>query len=287
MRLVHTAGLTAFGTVYVAIEDRTSPGMQAAVAALFAVANIGPWAMLRRTSAASIHWLGVGASLAAVGVAIGFDGFWTVVMWSAEAAAVMWIGLKSDRFWFRVGGFALFAVAVGVWVQSAPPEQQGPFVVLLNARALSGIFVIAMLYLIGWAQNEAALVDSRAPYERGLVLVAAHALTVVLLTLEITSFWEVRATGSNGADFTREVMLSSAWAIYAAALIVVGMRRHYAPIRYFAIVLIGLTVLKVIAVDTQELDGIYRVLAFLVVGGILVGVSFLYQRVKGAFQEGG
>jgi len=41
----------------------------------------------------------------------------------------------------------------------------------------------------------------------------------------------------------------------------------------------------VIAVDTQELDGIYRVLAFLVVGGILVGVSFLYQRVKGASQE--
>jgi uncharacterized membrane protein len=80
-------------------------------------------------------------------------------------------------------------------------------------------------------------------------------------------------------------MLSSAWAIYAAALIVIGMRRHYAPIRYFAIVLIGLTVLKVIAVDTQELDGIYRVLAFLVVGGILVGVSFLYQQVKGAFQE--
>ena len=50
-------------------------------------------------------------------------------------------------------------------------------------------------------------------------------------------------------------------------------------------ILIGLTVLKVIAVDTQALDGIYRVLAFLVVGGILVGVSFLYQRVKGAFQE--
>jgi uncharacterized membrane protein len=285
MRVVHTAGLTAFGTVYVAIEDMTSPAMQAAVAALFAVANVGVWAMLRRTSAASIHWLGVGASLAAVGVAIGFDGFWTVVMWSAEAAAVMWIGLKSDRFWFRVGGFALFAVAVGVWLQIAPPELRGPFVVLLNARALSGIFVIAMLYLIAWAQKEAGLDDPRTGYERGLVLVAAHALTVVLMTMEITSFWEVRALGSTGADFTREVMLSSAWAIYAAALIAVGMRRHYAPIRYFAIVLIGLTVVKVIAVDTQELDGIYRVLAFLVVGGILVGVSFLYQRVKGASQE--
>ena len=285
MRLVHAAGLTAFGTVYVAIEDRTTPLMQAGVAALFAVANIGIWAVLRRASETSIHWLGVGAALAAVGVALGFDGFWTVVMWAAEAAAVMWIGVKSDRFWFRVGGLALFTVAVTVWLQITPPELQGPFVVLLNARAQSGIFVIAMLYLIGWAQKHANVADPVAPFERGVVLVAAHALTVVLLSMEITSFWESRAAGSTGADFTREVMLSSAWAIYAAALIAVGMRRHYAPIRYFAIVLIGLTVLKVIAVDTQALDGIYRVLAFLVVGGILLGVSFLYQRVKGAFQE--
>jgi uncharacterized membrane protein len=283
-RLVHTAGLTAFGTVYVAIEDRTTPLMQASVAALFAVANVGIWAVVRRASETSIHWLGVGASLAAVGVAIGFDGFWTVVMWSAEAAAVMWIGVKSDRFWFRIGGLALFAVAITVWLQITPPELRGPFVVVLNARALSGMFVIAMLYLIGWAQR-AGDADARAPHERGLVLVAAHALTVVLMSMEITSFWEARAAGSSGADFTREVMLSSAWAIYAAALIAVGMRRHYAPIRYFAIALIGLTVLKVIAVDTQALDGIYRVLAFLVVGGILLGVSFLYQRVKGAFQE--
>lgn len=283
MRLVHTAGLTAFGTVYVAIEDRTSPAWQAAVAGLFAATNIGAWAALRRRSAASIHWLGVGLSLAAVGVAIGFDGFWTVVMWSAEAAAVMWIGVKSNRFWFRIGGLVLFVVAVSVWLQSAPPEQSGPFVVLLNARALSGIFVIAMLHLIGWAQKEAALTSP--PYERGVVVVAAHALTVVLISLEITSFWAVRDTGSTGADFTREVMLSSAWAIYAAALIAVGMRRHDAPIRYFAMALIGLTVVKVFAVDTQQLEDIYRVLALLVVGAVLLIVSFLYWRVRGSLDD--
>jgi uncharacterized membrane protein len=283
-RLVHAAGLAVFATVYVAIADRTTT-MQAMVAGLFAAANIGVWGGLRRASDAAIHWLGVGASLAAVGVAIGFDGSWTVVMWSAEAAALMWIGVRTDRFWFRIGGLALFAFAVTVWLQITPPEREGPFTVLLNARALSGLFTIAMLYLIASEQKRAGLVDPRAPHERAVVLVAAHALTVVLMSMEITSYWQVRAGGSSGADFTREVMLSSAWALYAAVLIAIGMRRHYAPIRYFAMALIGLTVLKVFAVDTQELDGIYRVLVCLVVGAILVGVSFLYQRVSGAFQE--
>jgi uncharacterized membrane protein len=80
--------------------------------------------------------------------------------------------------------------------------------------------------------------------------------------------------------------LSSAWAIYAASLIAIGMRRHYAPIRYFAMVLFALTLLKVIIVDSQALDGIHRVLAYLVVGALMLGVSFLYWRMKDALDSG-
>ena len=76
-------------------------------------------------------------------------------------------------------------------------------------------------------------------------------------------------------------MLSASWAAYAAGVIVVGMRYHYAPVRYFAIGLFGVTLLKVFAVDIQQLGGIYRVVAFLVVGGILLLVSFMYQRRGG------
>ena len=66
--------------------------------------------------------------------------------------------------------------------------------------------------------------------------------------------------------------------IYAALLVVIGMRRQYAPIRYFAIALFGVTLVKVFLVDLQTLGGIYRVAGFLVVGLILLIVSFLYQR---------
>ena len=183
MRLVHTAGLT--GTARWTSPSRTGPRPECRLSSphCLRLRTSAPWAILRRTSAASIHWLGVGASLAAVGVAIGFDGFWTVVMWSAEAAAVMWIGLKSDRFWFRVGGLALFAVAVGVWLQSAPSEQHGPFVVLLNARGSLGHLRDrhALPDWMGAKGDHFGRLCGRH-IERGLVLVAAHAMTVVLMT---------------------------------------------------------------------------------------------------------
>jgi uncharacterized membrane protein len=60
--------------------------------------------------------------------------------------------------------------------------------------------------------------------------------------------------------------------------VVIGMQRQYAPIRYFAIALFGVTLVKVFLVDLDTLGGIYRVAGFLVVGLILLIVSFLYQR---------
>ncbi len=39
--------------------------------------------------------------------------------------------------------------------------------------------------------------------------------------------------------------------------------------------------LKVFLVDLSELGGIARVIGFLVVGALLVGVSYLYQRSRG------
>ena len=69
-------------------------------------------------------------------------------------------------------------------------------------------------------------------------------------------------------------------AAYAAGLITVGMTRGLPPLRYFAIVLFGITVAKVLAVDLDTLGGIYRILAFMAVGVVLLFASFLYQRRK-------
>ena len=77
-------------------------------------------------------------------------------MWSAEAAALMWIGLQSERFWFRIGGLALFAVAIGVWLQSVPPEREGVVRRSAQRARAVGLFVIAMLYLVAAVQRAAA-----------------------------------------------------------------------------------------------------------------------------------
>ena len=64
----------------------------------------------------------------------------------------------------------------------------------------------------------------------------------------------------------------------ASAFLGVGLLRAYPPLRYVAMGLFGLTVLKVFLVDLWSLGGLYRILGFIGVGLVLLAVSFLYQR---------
>jgi uncharacterized membrane protein len=115
-----------------------------------------------------------------------------------------------------------------------------------------------------------------------VLLVGANALTLVVATREITAFWDVRSatTTTSSGRFAREAMLSTTWAAYATALIVAGIRRNYAPIRYFAMVVFAVTILKVFLIDLSELDRIYRVFSILGLGVMLLLTSYLYQRSR-------
>ena len=112
------------------------------------------------------------------------------------------------------------------------------------------------------------------------VLAIEHPLLVQVLTLfwitsEIRGYWS-----APDASLTRELMLSVSWAGYATALIVVGLRRSFPPIRIFAIAVLALTIVKVFTVDLAHLERVYRVVSVLGLGIMLLVTSYLYQKTR-------
>jgi uncharacterized membrane protein len=114
--------------------------------------------------------------------------------------------------------------------------------------------------------------------------VTAQLLTVTLFSSEIVSYWDIHRAARDRL-LARGLMLSIAWALHATILIVVGIRRRYAPIRYFAIALFAATILKVFAVDLAELDRIYRISSIVGLGIALLISSYLYQRFEKEFNR--
>jgi uncharacterized membrane protein len=66
--------------------------------------------------------------------------------------------------------------------------------------------------------------------------------------------------------------------LYAAALLYSGVRANAPSLRWQALVLFGVVVIKVFFFDLASLRGFYRVVSFFVLGLLLLAVSFFYQK---------
>jgi uncharacterized membrane protein len=288
--LLHANGIGLFAGLYETLLTRISVPQQALLALAIAAVNAGIWFSARRINTeTALQWAGVAFTLVGIAVALQFDGPWAVAMWATEAVAVAWVAVRTNHDWFRIGAAALFALAIQRWFQPDVQEVIVGQTAVANSRALAGMFVVALLYVVALFQRAEPESRPTTLHERAGVLIAASALTVAVMSKEIWSYWEAQITAGEEAYVARELMLSAAWAAYAALLVVVGIRLRYAPIRYFAIALFGLTLAKVFIVDLETVGGIYRVAGFVVIGVILLLVSFMYQRdrIAGGRQAGG
>jgi uncharacterized membrane protein len=68
------------------------------------------------------------------------------------------------------------------------------------------------------------------------------------------------------------------WTIFASAALVWGFARSLPALRYGGLALLGVVIAKVFVVDLAAVHTGYRIVSFLVLGLVLLGVSYLYQR---------
>ena len=78
---------------------------------------------------------------------------------------------------------------------------------------------------------------------------------------------------------------SIAWALYAFALLLIGMRQKTRWVRYSGVALLVVTLAKLFLHDLSRLDQLYRISAFIVVAVIAIVASFLYQRFLAAVEK--
>jgi uncharacterized membrane protein len=280
---LHLNGLATFAAAYLLIED-THLALAGTLAAAFAAWH-GTLAagVLARHRDHAMHFAAVAFSLLSVAVALQFDGPAVTVAWATEGAAIVALGLHERRNWLRVAGAALFTLAVVRTLELLANTPAANHIVVMNTRAAAAALVVALGYLIARIHRRDPDAESRS-WGIGAGVLVAQVVTIALLTSEIDAFFEIR-----NSPLTGEVMTSVTWAAYATALIVVGLYRRYAPVRYFGIGLFAITILKVFFGDLAHLQQIYRVLSVMGLGLLLLLTSWLYQRMQGATMgtEGG
>ncbi|MBC8468771.1 MAG: DUF2339 domain-containing protein [Planctomycetes bacterium] len=163
------------------------------------------------------------------------------------------------------------------------------FVIFANLEFGIVLVFVAALFASGWLlSNESEESKYNQIFATAFVLAGIFVLWV-LLTKEIYLYWYWHnrlAEKTPNWRFLSHMYISVMWAVYGAALMTVGFWRKKKILRYIAIGLFALLLVKVFILDTKTVKSVYRIAAFLATGVTLVGVSYLYQflRKKGFFE---
>jgi uncharacterized membrane protein len=101
-------------------------------------------------------------------------------------------------------------------------------------------------------------------------------------TLEIDrAFWQPAfRAGLRDPMLAEQVAFSIFWSLFGVATVVFGFALRTARLRYFGLALLAFTLMKVIMIDLRGVDTFYRILSFLGLGALLLGVSVVYGKVS-------
>jgi len=240
----------------------------------------------------SLSWLGLGLSFAILTVPLQLKGHWILIGWAAESAILVWIGIRLPSRALRGVGLVLQVVVAG-WMLLLYTLDSGPgagFIPLLNETFLTFLgglaALVVTLLLYSYSERECG----EAPGLRPLLAVALGVLLLWGLTAELLasfSWWENhRLVGPQTVNFA----VSALWCGYATALVSLGMWRRSVPLRLLGLLVFGVAILKVFLFDLSELERVWRILSFVCLGLLLLGVSYLYHlyadRVRAFVSDG-
>lgn len=222
-----------------------------------------------------------------VAIPIRLDAHWITIGWFIEAGVLLWIAnrIHSDF----LNSFALGALILGVarllFIDNFHTTQ-----LIFNLRMATYAVAVAVLGAVAWFGAKRG--DETARTIAAISLVALNVLALRALSLEVSdnylrqmaafrptlNQWRGAYVDMRNLEIARDFTYSALWMAYGAMLMIVGFVRRSGFVRWQALILIAITVVKVFVYDVSQLERGYRIVSFIVLGALLLAISFVYQR---------
>ncbi|MES2630099.1 MAG: DUF2339 domain-containing protein [Bacteroidota bacterium] len=157
---------------------------------------------------------------------------------------------------------------------TAAVPQVHPALMLLRypAIALAGILL--------WLTNTYLTKNTTTPGTSNFFQLFLHLVVVWILGSELLHWLDQAGIGGG-----KKLGLSILWGTYSLAIIVYGIRRHQRQLRILGLALFGATLLKLFSYDLTNLSTVSKTILFVVLGVLLLIISFLYNKYKTYLDE--
>ena len=230
--------------------------------------------------------LAVALGFITIAIPIRLDAHWITIGWFVEAGVLLWVANRIQSDLLNV--FALGALVLGV-VRLLLIDNFQTTQLLFNMRMATYAVAVLVLGAVAWYASKRE--DDSARTVAAVALVALNVLALIALTREVADYYGrqmiavrpqpnrwIYANDFRRIAIERDFTFSALWMAYGAMLMVVGFLRRSAFVRWQALLLIAATIVKVFVYDVSQLDRGYRIVSFIVLGVLLLAISFVYQR---------
>ena len=230
--------------------------------------------------------IAIALTFVTIAIPIQLKSNWITIAWAVEGLAILWAALEIQSVRLRAHAFALFTLAFFKLLLWDTPQGVRPeFTPIFNRYFLSSVVVIGCflgaIYLFERAR-ERKLIESQVP--RLVLGLAAAVAFWLVISVETHSYFRALALAERVPEdaahqrWLGQMALSGVWAASAGALAAVGFMRRVAAIRWVALVLFAVTVIKAMFVDIAALQQLYRIIVFFVLGTFLLLVAWAYHK---------
>ncbi|HWC19351.1 MAG TPA: DUF2339 domain-containing protein [Terriglobales bacterium] len=234
----------------------------------------------------TINMLHIAIAVAFITIAIPLklNSHWITIGWLIESAVLLYVSLRAKTNFLRY--FAGTTLALGI-IRLLVFDNFRVETLIFNARFATYLVAIAILGGIVAAADRYASEGERPVMH--IAGVALNVLALLALTLEASDYFRRQImplysahnysyTAIHQIELARRFSYSLIWLAYGAGLMLFGFKRRSAFVRWQALVLIALTIGKVFLYDVSELQQGYRIISFIALGAVLMGISYVYHR---------
>jgi uncharacterized membrane protein len=235
------------------------------------------------------HTLGVFAfsiaiALFTIAVLVQFrDSAWVTVIWSLEFVVLTWCAIRLKLSWLMSFSMIAFVLVAGRLLRYDTMVDIRTYQPVINERVLAFIAGISATYLVAYLIRRAKKnAEQWLPFT-SVLLVAANLFTLWVLSFEVWNYFgsQLIAGGQINRLALRNMQnlsLTALWAFYAMILLVIGISKRWRLVRIWALGLLIIPIIKVFLYDVWALQTIYRIVAFIGLGILLIAGGYLYQR---------
>ncbi len=237
------------------------------------------------TRTVSLFALGIALVFLTVAIPIQLgDRAWATVAWAAEFIILLWLSLRFHVPVLRAASYAVFVFMVVRLLFFDTSLDMRTFRPILNERVLAFVVGIVAAYLGVYLLRRSKETLPEWAIPASTLLIAASFLTLWLLSFEAWNAFETQGISSRALRNAQNLSLTAIWAVYAVVVMVIGIVKRSRQVRLWGLGLLAVPILKVFVYDVWALQTVYRIVAFVGLGLLLLASAYLFQRYSASIK---